>query len=104
MEHRIGRRINRSDSVELWQGKLKRGDFELVNIGIGGLYLQYKKEAIHEGETFNFKFAANNQAATDDPDLKVMVVHRSKHGAGLMWVGGNESFFSTLSHTLNRVA
>ena len=104
MEHRIGRRRSRSELIELWQGNLKRGDFELTNIGIGGLYLRYKKEAVDEGETFTIKFVANNQAAKSDYDLKVMVVHHSKYGAGLMWIGGHESFFSTLSSTLNRVA
>jgi len=104
LEHRIGRRKKVCVPVELLQGDLKLGDFELVNIGLGGLFLKGSNACFHEGETFTIKIPADNQAGINGNHLKVMVVHQSVNGTGLMWAGCHTSFFSKLENVVNRAA
>ncbi len=104
MEHRIGRRIKANVIVELWQGNFKRGDFELLNIGPGGLFLKGRVADIREGEVFTIKSAGDDRAGIIHDHLIAMVVHQSKSGLGLMWAGGDSLFFSRLSNVLNQAA
>ncbi len=104
MEHRIGRRKNIFAPVELWQGDLKRGDFELLNIGLGGLFLKGENTLFHEGETFIIKLPADNEIGINGNHLKVMVVHQSAKGAGLMWAGCHTAFISKLENILSQAA
>lgn len=104
MEHRIGKRKKLYGYVELWQGNIKRGDFELVNIGAGGLFLKGKLPELNEGEVLTIKSHFDNQADIDGYHLKVMVVHLSEEGVGLMWAGCHTSFFESLEIVLNRAA
>ncbi len=104
MEHRIGIRKKVNATVELWQVDFKRGDFELVNIGIGGLFLKGSDAGVHEGEIFTVKSTAGQQAEITFDSSLVMVVHRSKDGFGLMWAGCDSLFFSRLSNVLGQAA
>lgn len=104
MEHRIGKRKEVCAPVELWQGNLKRGDFELLNIGLGGLFLKGNNLLCHEGDTFTMKLPAENQVGIHDNHLKVMVVHQSPNGIGLMWAGCQTTFLAKLENVVNRAA
>lgn len=104
MEHRLGKRKKTYGSVELWQGAIKRGNFELVNIGSGGLFLRCGQKELIKGEIFAIKSQLDNQAGINDYRLKAMVVHHSKDGVGLMWVGCRTTFFTSLQNILNQAA
>ncbi len=104
MEHRIGRRIKVNAVVELWKDEVKQGDFELLNIGLGGLFITSRETDTHEGEVFTIKPAGDDQAGIINDHLIVMVVHQSKDGIGLMWAGCDSTFFSRLSNVLNQAA
>lgn len=104
MEHRIGRRKKVNVTVELWQGDFKQGDFKLLNIGPGGLYLKGREADIREGEIFAIKPVNDDLSGVIDDHLIVMVVHQSRDGLGLMWAGGDSLFFSRLSNLLNQAA
>jgi len=104
LEHRIGTRKTVFAPVELWQGNLKRGDFELLNIGLGGLFLRGESTLFREGETFTIKLATDNQTGIKGSHLKVMVVHQSVKGTGLMWACCHTSFISSLVNVLKRAA
>lgn len=104
MEHRIGRRKKINALVELWRGDLKLGEFELLNVGAGGLFLKGEMPIIHEGETFTIKSKTENRDGIVDDHLKVMAVHQSEQGVGLMWAGCDKSFYSKLERVLNHAA
>ena len=104
MEHRIGRRKKVDATVELWQGNFKRGNFDLLNIGPGGLFLTGGEADIQAGEIFTIKSADDDRDGIIFDHLTAMVIHRSKDGIGLMWAGCGSLFFSRLSNVLNQAA
>ncbi len=104
MEHRIGRRIALTKQVDLWKGGQHYGCYQLVNIGRGGLFLDCDDQRVAEGKIFTIRFSGPKNSETQSGGLKAMVVHCSNGGAGLMWVGLNESFYADLGSMLSSVA
>lgn len=111
MEHRNGSRVTVSLPVELLRHGQSCGRFKSSNIGHGGLLLN-GRGTLKKGDFLTAKIANNtindhkkvnrirNNKVREKPSdyfqLKVMVVHKSPSGVGLMWVDNNIPFFNRL--------
>lgn len=103
MEHRNGRRAPIAIPVELLRGNKNYGSYMSNNIGHGGLLLDCRG-ILKKGDVLTAKIANNSGPAHYRHQLKVMVVHTSEHGAGLMWADYNISFFNQLEIMLSAAA
>ena len=100
MEHRNGRRIPIQLNVQLWSGDTHCGTYISSDIGYGGLRLKVSPDVIKEGDFLSAKIKTGQPNQEKEHDLKLMAVHQSERGLGLMWAGCDEPFFYALDTIL----
>lgn len=102
MEHRNEGRTSMVIPVELLQGSENYGIYLTSNISHGGLLLSCHG-ILKKGDVLTAKIATSS-GSTNHYQLKVMVVHTSERGVGLMWADYNVPFFNQLEVILSAAA
>lgn len=107
MEHRRGSRKSAVIPVELFRDGKSCGRYYSTNIGHGGLLVNCHG-ALKKGDVVFAKMPNIVSDTIDGSDylhnIKVMVVHESNRGVGLMWADYNIRFFNQLEVMLSKVA
>jgi len=103
MEHRNGSRAAIAIPVELLRGNKSYGSHMSSNISHGGLLLSCCG-ALKKGDVLTVRIANNSGRSNFRHQLKVMVVHTSERGVGLMWADYNVPFFNQLEVMLSEAA
>jgi hypothetical protein len=100
MDHRNGTRISADVSVELWCGSRKHGEYQTDNIGLGGMFVKHCEDVVSKGDLLTAKINPFGTSTPEQHNLKVVVVHKSDCGAGLMWASYDADFFVGLKDKL----
>ena len=95
MEHRNGSRAPITIPVELLRGNKSYGSYMSSNISHGGLLLECRG-FLKKGDVLTAKITNKSDRTYYHYQLKVMVVHTSEQGVGLMWADYNIPFFNQL--------
>lgn len=103
MEHRNGNRMPINLDVELVSKDRAYGVFTSRNISHSGLFVNGRK-ALKKGDVLTAKFATGDSRSPQRHQLKVMVVHNSENGTGLMWTDHNIPFSNALDFMMSSVA
>ena len=100
MEHRNGSRVSASLPVEILHDNKSYGCFMAHNLSHGGLFLDccgmFKK-----GDFLTVKITSNSDEPPSYYFVKVMVIHSSEQGLGLIWADYNLPFFNALDFMLS---
>jgi len=103
MDHRNGSRAPIAIPVELVRGDTSFGCFMSSNISHGGLLVNCSRP-LKNADCLTVKIADDTSRSGYRHELKVMVVHNSESGVGLMWADYNVPFFNQLEIILSAAA
>ncbi len=104
MEHRSGLRLKKTLHVDLWKGSRKLGTYLSNNISFGGLFVENCGSVLEEGDFLVAKITVDAFAGPQQFEMKVMVVHNSEKGAGLMCADHHLAVNRALSNTMTIAA
>ncbi len=104
MEHRSGLRLRLRLHVELWKGCRKLGSYLSNDIGFGGLFVEKCENVLEEGDFLLAKVTVDTVEGPQQFDMKVMVVHKSGNGAGLMRADSELAVNRALTNIMMKMA